>query len=238
MIVTTGTEYVAVIPARGGSKGVPGKNVRPVAGKPLLAWSVGHVREARTPCDWWSPPTIPTSRNWQSGWGPKCHRFDRLIWLPMIRRRSQPCSTPCAVCPMGSMYVTWSCCSPPPQFATRGRSMRPSSAYARSGCQSLLSVVESPPWLWSGTPERPVPLYDIDHRPRRQDVPPSERRYRETGSVYVTALAHLTATGNRLSRQPYMFVMRPHEGLDIDDEYDLRFADAWLRNAHSDLHNA
>lgn len=29
-----------IIPARGGSKGLPGKNTRPLAGKPLLAWSV------------------------------------------------------------------------------------------------------------------------------------------------------------------------------------------------------
>jgi CMP-N,N'-diacetyllegionaminic acid synthase len=31
---------VAVIPARGGSKGLPGKNVRALAGRPLIAWSV------------------------------------------------------------------------------------------------------------------------------------------------------------------------------------------------------
>lgn len=31
---------IAVIPARGGSKSVPGKNLRPLAGKPLLAWSI------------------------------------------------------------------------------------------------------------------------------------------------------------------------------------------------------
>ena len=30
----------AIIPARGGSKGIPGKNIRPVAGKPLIAWTV------------------------------------------------------------------------------------------------------------------------------------------------------------------------------------------------------
>lgn len=31
---------VAMIPVRGGSKGLPGKNVRPLLGKPLLAWSI------------------------------------------------------------------------------------------------------------------------------------------------------------------------------------------------------
>ena len=30
----------AIIPARGGSKGIPGKNLKPAAGKPLIAWTV------------------------------------------------------------------------------------------------------------------------------------------------------------------------------------------------------
>ncbi|NPA07305.1 MAG: acylneuraminate cytidylyltransferase family protein [Chloroflexi bacterium] len=37
---------LAVIPARGGSKGIPGKNIRPFLGKPLLAWSVEQARAA------------------------------------------------------------------------------------------------------------------------------------------------------------------------------------------------
>lgn len=32
--------FLGVIPARGGSKGVPGKNIRPLAGKPLIAWTI------------------------------------------------------------------------------------------------------------------------------------------------------------------------------------------------------
>ena len=31
---------LAIIPARGGSKGLPGKNIRPLLGKPLIAWSI------------------------------------------------------------------------------------------------------------------------------------------------------------------------------------------------------
>jgi N-acylneuraminate cytidylyltransferase len=34
---------VAFIFARGGSKGLPGKNIRPLAGKPLIAWSIEHA---------------------------------------------------------------------------------------------------------------------------------------------------------------------------------------------------
>lgn len=34
---------IAFIFARGGSKGLPGKNIRPLGGKPLIAWSIEHA---------------------------------------------------------------------------------------------------------------------------------------------------------------------------------------------------
>lgn len=34
-----------VIPARGGSKGIPGKNIKPLAGKPLIAYSIDLARK-------------------------------------------------------------------------------------------------------------------------------------------------------------------------------------------------
>jgi CMP-N,N'-diacetyllegionaminic acid synthase len=40
-----GKRVIAVIPARGGSKSVPGKNIRGLAGKPLLAWSIEVARQ-------------------------------------------------------------------------------------------------------------------------------------------------------------------------------------------------
>ncbi len=40
-------EILAVIPARGGSKGVPQKNIRPLAGKPLIYYAIEAARRAR-----------------------------------------------------------------------------------------------------------------------------------------------------------------------------------------------
>lgn len=44
---TSGTQSVIAgfIFARGGSKGLPGKNIRPLHGKPLLAWTIERARE-------------------------------------------------------------------------------------------------------------------------------------------------------------------------------------------------
>lgn len=40
-----GKRVIAVVPARGGSKSVPGKNIRLLAGKPLLAWSIDVAKQ-------------------------------------------------------------------------------------------------------------------------------------------------------------------------------------------------
>jgi N-acylneuraminate cytidylyltransferase len=41
------TEVLAVIPARGGSKGIPRKNIRSFAGHPLIAWSIAAARQCK-----------------------------------------------------------------------------------------------------------------------------------------------------------------------------------------------
>ena len=40
-------EHPALIPARGGSKGIPRKNIVPLAGRPLIAWTIGAPSQAR-----------------------------------------------------------------------------------------------------------------------------------------------------------------------------------------------
>jgi len=39
-------KILAIIPARGGSKGIPRKNIRTLAGKPLVAWTIEAARSA------------------------------------------------------------------------------------------------------------------------------------------------------------------------------------------------
>lgn len=42
-----GKRVLALIPARGGSKGLPGKNTRILCGKPLIAWSIEKAKRSR-----------------------------------------------------------------------------------------------------------------------------------------------------------------------------------------------
>lgn len=40
-------KILAIIPARGGSKGLPGKNIRPLLGKPLIGWTIEQAKASQ-----------------------------------------------------------------------------------------------------------------------------------------------------------------------------------------------
>lgn len=42
-----GKSVLAIIPARGGSKGLSGKNIREICGKPLIAWTIEKARKSK-----------------------------------------------------------------------------------------------------------------------------------------------------------------------------------------------
>jgi len=46
-------KVVAIIPARGGSKGVPGKNKKPVAGKPLISYTIDAALQSNLLSEVW-----------------------------------------------------------------------------------------------------------------------------------------------------------------------------------------
>ena len=45
-IMIEGNKVLALIPARGGSKGLPGKNIKDLCGMPLLAWPIRAAKES------------------------------------------------------------------------------------------------------------------------------------------------------------------------------------------------
>ena len=70
----------------------------------------------------------------------------------------------------------------------------------------------------------PTAAYDVAARPRRQDLTDEARRYRETGSLYVTRTEIYEQHDNRLGGSIGLFVMAEDEGIDIDTELDVALA--------------
>lgn len=104
--------------------------------------------------------------------------------------------------------------------------------FIAGGADSIVGVVPQAPFLWwAGDPPRAD--YPVDDRPRRQDLTPETYRYRETGSLYVTRTEIYEQHDNRLAGHVALFVMDEIEGIDIDSEIDLTVADAELQGLHA-----
>jgi CMP-N-acetylneuraminic acid synthetase len=46
-LMINGKKVLAIIPARGGSKGLPGKNIKELCGKPVVAWSIEQTLKSK-----------------------------------------------------------------------------------------------------------------------------------------------------------------------------------------------
>ena len=225
---------LCVIPARGGSKGVPRKNLRPVAGKPLLAWTVEQALAATPAMD----VVVSTEDAEIAAVAVECGASVPVLRPAELARDE----TPTEPVVRHALEVARSSGAPPdavvllqaptpvrlPDSLTRALAQ-----FQSSGVDSLVGVVPQSPFVWADGPE-PSASYDVAARPRRQDFAPEDLRYRETGSVYVTRTWVYDEHDNRIGGRVGLFVMDEVEGIDIDTEHDLDVADAVLRRLLSD----
>jgi CMP-N,N'-diacetyllegionaminic acid synthase len=230
VIVSGGTPYLAIVPARIGSKRIFHKNIRELASRPLVSWTIEHVRQCATPM------RVVVSTD-DAGIRELCLKAGAEV--PLLR----PAELARDDTPMESVLHHVLETLPrveeiekivllPPTSPVRDDGSLDAAVelYETSGADSLVSVSEISPLIWSGTEADPVALYDLYSRPRQQEVPEGMRRFIENGSIVITSITSLRASRLRIGGQCVMFIMRAHEALDLDDEYDLWLAEQWLEH--------
>lgn len=211
-----------IIPARGGSKGIPRKNLQPVAGKPLIAWTIEQVL-ATPGLDCYvsteDAEIADVSRAWGAG------VITRPVHLAQDATASEPviehaieAITSASGRPDRVMFLQAT--SPVRLPGTLARAVQEFDA---TEVDSLVGVVPEPIFIWQMEPEVRA-LYPYQTRPRRQDMTPDQLRYRETGSLYLTRTDVYLQEHNRLGGRIGLFVMDPAEGIDIDTPDDLTLA--------------
>jgi N-acylneuraminate cytidylyltransferase len=222
---------LCVVPARGGSKGVPRKNLHPVAGKPLLVWTVEQALAARPAMDVVVSTDDEEIAEVARGAGalvpflrPAELSLDTTPTEPVVRHAIAAARAADAA-PDAVMLLQAT--SPVRLPGTVSRAIAQLEA---TGVDSLVGVVPQAPFLWTdhGPGAEPTAAYDVTARPRRQDLTPTTLRYRETGSLYLTRTWVYDELDNRIGGRVGLFVMDELEGTDIDTMLDLEVADRTL----------
>lgn len=221
---------LCVIPARGGSKGVPRKNLLDVGGKPLIAWTIEQALAVRgldvlVSTDDEEIAAVARSAGARVPWlRPAELAQDTTPTEPVVRHAIEQVT---AEQGRPESVMLLQATSPVRHDGTLARAL---SEFTDSGVDSMVGVVEQPPFIWrAGAP--PTAAYDVSARPRRQDLTDDSRRYRETGSLYLTRTGIYEQHDNRLGGRIGLFVMAEDEGIDIDTELDVALA-ARLLTAH------
>ncbi|WP_367649213.1 cytidylyltransferase domain-containing protein [Aeromicrobium stalagmiti] len=222
-VVSTSTTVCAVIPARGGSKGVHRKNLRPLGDQPLVARAVRTLLESAT------VGAVFVSTDDPEIAAAACRAGALTIDRP-ARLSGDEASSESAVehalahlashgvVPEVTVFVQAT--SP---FIRPGDIDR-AVAMVRSGeCDVAFSAVASHVHLWRHGPEG---LEGVNHRAarreRRQDREPE---LAETGAFYVMRTSGFVAHGHRFFGRLRVVEVDPSDALEIDSEADLALAE-------------
>ena len=214
---------VAIIPARGGSKGLKEKNIYPVAGKPLLAWSVLQALAsasidkvfvttdddaiARVASVYGAevivrPPELS---------GDKASSESAILHAAAVieKEYAMPLST----------IVFLQATSP---LRKPGDIDRAVELFMREGADSLISVTRADDLtLWESRVGKWESVnFDYRNRGMRQDRP---TQFIENGSIYIFKPETLLAFGNRIGKKLSVYEMEFWQTWEIDtlEEIDL-----------------
>ncbi len=234
-----GGPYVfGIIPARGGSKGLPGKNLRVLGGLSLVGHAIASAREAvrltRFIVSTDSPEiaaeacrhgaTVPFLR-------PADLATDEAGMVPVLQHGVRWLESAEGRRP--DLIVTIQPTSP---FRTGADVDETVAKLLETGADSAQTVTEAayhPFFMKTLDVDRTVPLFPAGHTyVRRQDAPPI---YQPSGAVYVTRYDVLMHQGRVLGEDNRAVVKGFEPSVNIDTEWDFLLAELMLREGRAPI---
>ncbi len=224
---------VAVIPARGGSKGIPRKNLALVCGQPLLFWSVRQAIAARRIDSVWVTSDNEEILALAASWGARCILRPEAISGDTATSESawqHGLDTIEAEGVVVDWMVGMQATSPIREPSDLDQAI---DQVSREQLDSLLSVTPVEDFFnWRMGDDGPEAVnYDFRHRRRRQAIEP---RFLENGSFYVFKPEILRRHNNRLGGKIGMYPMARHKMFQIDDPADITLCEAIMRGYQLD----
>jgi N-acylneuraminate cytidylyltransferase len=214
-----GLSVLALITARGGSKGLPGKNVRPVQGRPLIDFTIAAARAAAC-----------VDRVVLSTDDDEIARVALACGCEVPFRRPAPLASDEAKSldvvlhalghlPGYDIVVLLQPTSPARTAADIDATVQRLLDAQAPACVSVCEAEESPHWMfWLDERARLTPLLDTPAATRRQDLPPA---FVLNGAVYAARTSALRRMGSFLGPETVAHVMPRKRSIDIDTLEDF-----------------
>ncbi len=217
-----------IILARGGSKGIPGKNIIDFCGKPLLAWTIEQCMLSINIRDTWVSSDSQEILNVAIKYGAKTilrpvdisddHSTSESAWLHAIDYIAQ-INDPADV--ILAPQVT----SPLRETTDIDRAIE---QFSKDGCDSMFSccIVEDL-FFWEKNNQGDLNSvnYDYLNRKRRQDIP---KQMIENGSFYLFTPEVLREFKNRFGEKIGCIEMEFWKMFEIDGYEDVRMCTALM----------
>ena len=227
---------LGLIPARGGSRGVPRKNIRYLCGKPLIAWTLETALALkdrvldRVIVSTDDPETADIARDWGGEvpfLRPAALAADDTPDLPVYLHTVNWLRMHGGICPD---VVVWLRPTSPLRSAEDVSEALAKLIHCGADFVRSISPAEHHPyWMKRLDGDRLVPFVEgksEQEYPRRQALPPA---YRLNGAVDVIRCSSVEKYKQLYVGDVRGYVIPPERAVDIDHEVDFLLAEALLR---------
>ncbi len=227
-----GKRVLAIIPARGGSKGLPGKNVRVVGNKPLIKWTIeaalaaSRVDRVIVSSDDDAIIAVATNAGADVPFRRPAHlATDSAAAIDVVLHALDEV-------PGYDLVILLQPTSPLRISDDIDRAIESCVEAGAPACVSVSEVEQSPYWMFQldeGNHLRPL-LGKVHIASRRQELP---RIHILNGAIYVANCTWLRQTRAFVSPETVAYVMPCDRAVDIDTFADLAAAEAAFAALHS-----
>ncbi len=228
-------KFLAIIPARGGSKGLPRKNIKELNGKPLIAYSIEAAINSKI--------------------------FDKIIVstddkeiaevalkygaeVPFVRPRELATDTADSMDVLfhtinflkknGEEYDYIMKLQPTSPLRTEKEILEATKLLFEKKAESIVSISECEHHpLWTNTLDSDKRLFnfikeDIKHK-NRQDLP---NYYQINGLIFLSEINNLLKTRDWYGKKSYAYVCDSKKAIDIDNIIDFKLAEILLKEIY------
>ena len=216
-----------MITARGGSRGVPRKNLRTVAGKPLLAWTILEAQKAKG-----LDRLILSSEDAEIIAVAKGYGCEAPFVRPAELARDETPGIEAVLHALEQaqgydIVVLLQPTSPLRLAVDIDGCVEMMIAQRAPACVAVSEAAQNPYWMYTlGAGLRLKPLIEPERHHRRQDLPAV---YMVNGAGYAAEIEWLRKARTFLTEETVAYLMPQERALDVDSEQDLMLAEGMLR---------